>query len=60
MRTSEYLHPLLLYKTIICNAVDKIYLCKKHKNRTAKQPNRKNKIKNDEIPMENPAKWQKM
>lgn len=57
MRTSEYLHPLLLYKTIIRNAVDKIYLCKKHENRTAKQ---KNKIKNDEIPMENPAKRQKM
>ena len=57
MRTSEYLHTLLLYKTIIRNAVDKIYLCKKHENRTAKQ---KNKIKNDEIPMENPAKWQKM
>ena len=57
MRTSEYLHPLLLYKTIIRNAVDKIYLCKKQENRTAKQ---KNKIKTDEIPMENPAKWQKM
>lgn len=57
MRTSEYLHPLLLYKTIIRNAVDKIYLCKKHESRTAKQ---KNKIKNDEIPMENPAKRQKM
>ena len=40
MRTSEYLHPLLLYKTIIRNAVDKIYLCKKHENRTAKQKNK--------------------